>query len=336
MPVRNCTRWLYEAVASVLGQEFRDFELLIIDDGLDDVTIRRLTEIAHVDRRIGVLHQAPQGLAVALNLGITAARAPYLARLDADDLARPDRLARQLVFMQANGDVDLVGSAAQVIDGAGVVIGCITPPTEPKRIVRHLRRGNPFLHSSVMMRASRVRQLGGYRATFGAAEDYDLWLRMAEVGGIANLPEPLVAIRRHDSNLSRLNAVRQSFSVRLAQRSAAARRAGANDPAAVLAVPPDWWAAETATMFFAPDVGLYRFLDSDRAVAPECMRAVESRLFSLNHVERKLAQVRLLAMLHEIEAGSSFGLLHMRILLLITLLHPGRALSMAWRACPGV
>jgi glycosyltransferase involved in cell wall biosynthesis len=332
MPVRNGTKWLHEAVESVLDQEFRDFELLIVDDGSDEDTVRRLAEIARADGRIGVLHQAPQGVAVALNLGIGAARAPYIARLDADDLARPDRLARQLAFMQAHGDVDLVGSAAQVIDGAGAVIGRIAPPTESGRIARHLRRGNPIIHSSVMMRAGLLHQLGGYRATFGAAEDYDLWLRIAETGGIANLPEPLVAIRRHESNLSRLNAVRQSFSVRLAQRSAAARRAGTGDPAAALTAPPDWWAAEATTMFFAPDVGFYRFLDSDRATAPEYVRAVQSRLFSLNHVERKLAQARLKAMLHEGGSGSSFGMPHLWILLLIALLHPARALSMAWRA----
>jgi glycosyltransferase involved in cell wall biosynthesis len=328
MPVRNGTRWLREAVDSVRDQTFRDFELVIIDDGSDDGTVQLLERCARDDDRVRVLRQPPLGIVAALNLGITAARAPYLARLDADDVARSDRLASQLAFMERHDRVDLVGSAAQVIDEGGIVIGRVVPPTDPGKLARHLRRGNPFVHSSVMMRAESVRRLGGYRRAFGAAEDYDLWLRMAENGGIANLPEHLVALRRHDASISRRNAVRQSFSVRLAQRSAAARRSGADDPAAALAEPPDWWASEAETAFFAPDVGFYRFLDSDRTTASKHIAAMERRLFDLNHVERKLAQARL----GEMFDGTGHVPWRLRIAALIALLHPGRALAIAWRA----
>jgi glycosyltransferase involved in cell wall biosynthesis len=280
------------------------------------------------DDRVRLLHQPPQGIAAALNLGIAAARAPHLARLDADDVARPDRLAQQLAFLDRHDRIDLIGSAAQVIDEGGRAIGRIRPPTDPGKLARHLRRGNPIVHSSVMMRADLVRRLGGYRKAFGAAEDYDLWLRMAENGGIANLPERLVSLRRHDASVSRRNAVRQSFSVRLAQRSAAARRTGASDPAAALAEPPDWWAAEAEATFFAPEVGFYRFLDSDRTAARQYLAAVERRLFTLNHVERRLAQARLGEMFDETRDAP----LRLQIAALIALLHPGRALAMAWRA----
>jgi glycosyltransferase involved in cell wall biosynthesis len=330
MPVRNGGRWLREAVDSMLGQEFRDFELVTIDDGSDDDTVCLLEQCGRDDDRVRVLRQPPQGVVAALNLGVAAARAPYLARLDADDVARPDRLARQLAFIERHDRVDLVGSAARVIDEAGAVIGRIAPPIDSSKLVRHLRRGNPIVHSSVMMRADAVRRSGSYRTAFRAAEDYDLWLRMAENGGIANLPEPLVSLRRHDASVSRRNAARQSFSVRLAQRSAAVRRTGAADPAATLAEPPDWWAAEAAAAFFAPEVGFYRFLDSDRTAAPRYIAAVERRLFDLNHVERKLAQARLGEILEETESGHVA--LRLRIAALIALLHPGRALAMAWRA----
>jgi glycosyltransferase involved in cell wall biosynthesis len=330
MPVRNGARWLREAVDSVLDQELRDFELVIVDDGSDDDTVSLLERCGRGDDRVRVLRQPPQGIVAALNLGIAAARAPYLARLDADDVARRDRLAQQLAFIERHDRVDLVGSAAQVIDEGGAVIGRIAPPIDPGELARHLRRGNPIVHSSVMMRADAVRRSGGYRKAFGAAEDYDLWLRMAESGGIANLPERLVSLRRHDASVSRRNAVRQSFSVRLAQRSAAARRAGADDPAAALAEPPDWWATEAEAAFFGPEVGFYRFLDSDRSAAPQYVAAVERRLFDLNHVERKLAQVRLGEMLSE--TGSRHLPLRLRIAALIALLHPGRGLAMVWRA----
>ena len=305
---------------------FRDFELVIVDDGSDDDTLHLLERCAGDDARVRVLRQPPLGIVAALNLGIAAARAPYLARLDADDVARPDRLALQLAFIERHDRVDLVGSAAQVIDASGAVIGRIAPPADPGKLLRHLHRGNPLVHSSVMMRAEAVRRAGGYRKAFGAAEDYDLWLRMVENGGIANLPERLVALRRHDASISRRNAVRQSFSVRLAQRSAAARRSGAHDPAAALAEPPDWWGAPAETAFFAADIGFYRFLNSDRATAPKYMAAVEHRLFDFNHVERKLAQARLGEMLD----GS--GRERLRVAALIAALHPGRALAMAWRA----
>jgi hypothetical protein len=208
------------------------------------------------------------------------------------------------------------------------VIGRVAPPTDPVKLARHVRRGNPIVHSSVMMRADAVRRLGGYRKAFAAAEDYDLWLRMAERGGIANLPERLVALRRHDASVSRRNAVQQAFSVRLAQRSAATRRAGASDPVAALAEPPDWWGADGESAFFAPEVGFYRFLDSDRTAAPQYLAAVERRLFALNHAARKLAQARLGEMLDETRDAP----LRLRIAALIALLHPGRALAMAWRA----
>ena len=325
MPVRNSAEWLAEAVASVRAQEFGDFEFLIVDDGSDDGTAAMLSGFATADPRIRLLRQAPQGIVAALNNAIAEARAPYLARLDADDRARPDRLGKQLAFMEAHPEIGLVGTFAERIDAAGNVVGRLAPPTEPARLARVLERTNPFIHSSVMMRTALVRRIGGYRAAFRAAEDYDLWLRMAEAGGIANLADYLTQYRWHESNLSRRDAVRQSFSVRLAQRSAAGRRSGACDPADTLTAPPDWWADDAEASFFADDVGLYRLLDADAAEGPQYIRAVWDRLFSLNHVERRLAQMRLRAMLREM--GTPIGARHLWIAMLIAALHPGRALS---------
>jgi glycosyltransferase involved in cell wall biosynthesis len=329
MPVRNGAEWLGEAVASIRAQDFGDFELLIVDDGSDDGTAAMLSGFAAEDRRIRLIRQAPQGIVAALNNGIAAARAPYLARLDADDRARRDRLGKQFAFMEAHPEIVLVGTSAEVIDAAGNVVVRLTPPADHASLTRALSRTNPFVHSSVMMRTVLVRRLGGYRAAFRAAEDYDLWLRMAEAGGVANLAEYLTQYRRHDANLSRRDAVWQSFSARLAQRSAAGRRRGVGDPADALTAPPDWWADEAETSFFADDVGFYRLLDSDSAQGPQYLRAVPERFFQLNHAERRLAQMRLRVMLHEI--GAPIGLRHLWIGALIAALHPGRALGFAWR-----
>jgi len=333
MPVRNGADWLPEAVASVQAQDFGDFEFLIVNDGSEDGTAAMLSGFAAVDGRIRLLHQPPQGIVAALNAAIAAARAPYLARLDADDRAKPDRLGKQLAFMQAHPEIGLLGTFAESIDAEGNIIGRLTPPTGGARLLHVLSRTNPFIHSSILMRTALVRRIGGYRAAFKAAEDYDLWLRLAEVGGVANLADYLTQYRRHDSNLSQRDATRQSFSVRLAQRSAAGRRSAAGDPAGALAAPPDWWADAAETSFFADDVGLYRLLDSDKLRGPHYIRALQDRLFALNHVERRLAQARLMAMLREI--GTPAGLRHLRILILIAALHPARAFSLLRRKNTG-
>jgi glycosyltransferase involved in cell wall biosynthesis len=333
MPVRNATKWLAHAVASIRAQHFGDFEFLIVDDGSGDGTAAMLSTLAADDSRIHVLHQAPQGIAAALNNAIAKARAPYLARLDADDRAKPDRLGKQFAFMQTHPEIALIGTFAERIDAAGNIVDRLTPPTEHAKLVQVLERTNPFVHSSVMMRTALARRLGGYRLAFQAAEDYDLWLRVAETGGIANLADYLTQYRQHESNLSRRDAIRQSFAARLAQRSAVVRRSGAGDPADALGAPPDWWAATAETSFFSDDVAFYRLLDSDRLQGPQHIRAVRDRLFRLNHVERRLAQMRLRAMLHEI--GVPIGPRHLWIAILIAVLHPARALSLAWRGDAG-
>jgi glycosyltransferase involved in cell wall biosynthesis len=287
-----------------------------------------LSAFAAADCRIRLLRQAPQGIVAALNAAVAEARAPYLARLDADDRARPDRLGKQFAFMQAHREIGLLGSFAERIDAAGSVVSRLAPPTDPARLARVLERANPFIHSSVMMRTALVRRAGGYRTAFQAAEDYDLWQRLAEAGRIANLADYLTQYRWHSANLSRRDAVRQSFSARLAQRAAALRRSGAGDPADLLKAPPDWWADDAETSFFADDVGLYRLLDADPAKGARDIRAVRDRLFSLNHVERRLAQMRLRAMLRE--GGAPIGARHLGIAMLIAALHPGRALSFVW------
>jgi glycosyltransferase involved in cell wall biosynthesis len=329
MPVRNCAAFLPQSIPSIQAQDFPSFEFLIIDDGSTDATPALLAAFAAADPRIRVFHQPQQGIVAALNAAIAEARAPYLARLDADDRARPGRLGRQFAFMEAHPDIGLVGTWAEVIDGGGNAVGRRTPPADPLLLARVLARTNPFVHSSVMMRTALVRRLGGYRSAFRAAEDYDLWLRLAEAAGVANLATDLVQYRRHAASQSQRDAVRQAFSMRLAQRCAAARHRGKDDPAAALTAPPDWWAEDAETAFYADDVGLYRFLDSDAVQEPRYIRAVTARLLSLNHVERRLAQQRLRAMLRETRPA---GLRHVGIALLIAALHPGRALRLAWEA----
>ncbi len=193
MSVRNGAPWVREAVESVLRQTASDLELIVIDDGSVDATATLLAAIG--DSRLRVEHQPPAGLTPSLNRAVSLARAPLLARLDADDVALPERLARQRRFLDAHPDVGLLGTGAREVDAAGRDVARVIPPADDAAIRRALIRHNPFVHSSVLMRRSAVSRAGGYDPSLPVAQDYDLWMRMSRVTRLANLPEPLV-IRR--------------------------------------------------------------------------------------------------------------------------------------------
>ncbi len=193
MAVHNGAPWVKEAVASVLQQSEADLELIVIDDGSTDETRDLLDTVS--DSRMRVVRQARAGLTVSLNRGLRLARAPLIARLDADDLARPERLAKQRAFLAARPHVGLLGTGALETDAAGRELARIVPPQSDAELRRVLIRKNPFVHSSVMMRRAVVEDVGGYDERLPVAQDYDLWMRMSRVTALANLPDPLV-IRR--------------------------------------------------------------------------------------------------------------------------------------------
>ena len=202
MPVRNGERFLAEAIGSVLAQSFADFDLVVILDHSTDSSARIAHEVASQDRRVRVLDNLGEGLVDALNAGVAASAGEFLARLDADDRMREGRLERQREILLGSSDISLVGSAAIVIDAASREVGRIRVPNSDAALRQRLPRGNPFVHSSVTMRRSAFTAAGGYRRDFPLNEDYDLWLRLAGVGGLANLSAPLVDHRRHGAGVS--------------------------------------------------------------------------------------------------------------------------------------
>ena len=200
-----------------------DWELIAIDDGSTDDTPRILGEWERRDRRIRV---DPPGRA-----GAGGGPQPRFGRraraaAGAPRRRRPRAAATPgaaVAHLDAHPGIGLLGSWAQKIDERGTRRGELKPATEPEQLSRALMQGNPFVHSSVMFRTEAVRRLNGFRPAFRAAEDYDLWLRIAETAKLANLPEALIEYRWHSGNVTNRNAIRQAFSVRLAQRSAQAR-----------------------------------------------------------------------------------------------------------------
>jgi glycosyl transferase family 2 len=224
MPVHNGGRYLEHAVESILGQTFADFEFVVVDDGSTDSTAEALCRYQAADPRVRVIHQEQAGLVASLNRGCGQARAAYIARMDADDIAFPDRFARQVEFLDRHPAVAVVGSAIVRVDAAGREIKRNVCPTTHAAIVEALREYTCFTHPSVMLRAEALAAVGGYRAAYRAAEDYDLWVRLSERYELANLPEPLLYYRVFPGQVSVRQLDQQILSV-VGARAAARQRA---------------------------------------------------------------------------------------------------------------
>jgi glycosyltransferase involved in cell wall biosynthesis len=193
LPVRNGGRYLSEAIDSLLAQTFRDFELVVVDDGSTDKSAA-IVEAAG-DPRVRLVRQARRGLVEALRRGLAETTAPFVARMDADDVSLPTRLARQL---DAVGEgVALVGCGFEAIDAEGRPIRSWLLPADDAALRRRLLLRNPFAHGSVVFRRQAVDSAGGYRADYGANEDYDLWRRVAREWRLAAVPEVLYLYREH-------------------------------------------------------------------------------------------------------------------------------------------
>ncbi len=192
MTVYNDGAYVTEAVRSILGQTFTDFEYIIVDDGAIDDSVAKIQ--AFGDRRIRLIRQANTGIAEALNHGIREAHGELIARQDADDVSDPRRLERLVEFAKEHPDVGLVGTWMRVIDEQGAPLTEKHYPTDNESLQRELTLDNTFLHGSVLFRKATALQVGLYRGAF-RCEDFDLWLRMAEVSELANLPEILYSWR---------------------------------------------------------------------------------------------------------------------------------------------
>jgi glycosyltransferase involved in cell wall biosynthesis len=230
MAVLNGAAFLDQAVASIRRQSFADFEFVIVDDGSVDQTGDILARHAAEDARLRILRQAHAGLVPSLNRGIEAAAAPLVARMDADDLAEPQRLARQVALLAAEPQVVVVGSNYVVVDAAGNRRETSRLPTTPEAIRAALPASNPLAHPTVMMRRATVMAAGGYRRAFLQCEDYDLWLRLAERHDLRNIDEPLLLYRQHPGQLEWSDVEQRALSVMGARLAARCRRAGQADP----------------------------------------------------------------------------------------------------------
>jgi len=230
MSVYNGEEYLAEAVESILAQTFGDFEFIVIDDGSTDGTARMLAEYAARDGRVRVVTQENRGRPAALNLGMEMAQADLIARMDADDVALPERFERQVKFLEAHREVGLLGTGVEHIGPRGQRLGALIAPTEDREIRETMRRWCAFRHPTVMMRKAAALAAGGYRSALRDADDYDLWLRMAERTRMANLPQILLRYRIHPKQVSVSNMAHQMWCWGAATAAASMRREGLRDP----------------------------------------------------------------------------------------------------------
>lgn len=200
MCVYNGEDFVGEAVDSILAQTFDDFELIVINDGSTDDTAAVLA--SYEDPRVQIFAQSNQGIPKSRNRALQHARGQYIAVLDADDIAHPARLARQVDCLDAHAEVVALGSGYKQVDVLRDRTFRIIPPTADGAIRRAMITGNPICHSSVMMRRSALERVGSYDERFHYSQDYELWSRLAQVGELRNLPEVLVTRRYHSRSVS--------------------------------------------------------------------------------------------------------------------------------------
>lgn len=226
MAVYNGVEYLPATMASILNQTFRDVEFVIINDGSTDPSVAPLLErYAREDARIKLVSRPNKGLTPTLNEGLRLATAPLIARMDSDDLARPDRLEKQVAFMRAHPEVVLLGGAYELIDHRDRLLTTIRPPLDNATLQQHCLQGTtPICHPLAMFRREAALKVGGYDESFTVAQDIDLWLRLGEVGELACLPDVLLGYRMHEKSVSEKKQTQQVANMKRACEAAWQRR----------------------------------------------------------------------------------------------------------------
>lgn len=250
MPVWNGERYLAAAVESILAQTFRDFELIVVDDGSTDATLKILKSYSDSRLQIHCLNHG--GIVKALNHGLALARAEWVARQDADDISRPDRLERQWLAVQRRSDVVLCHTDVELIGEGASTIGRAHFPRTRSFVALCLCYKCPIVHSTVLFRKDAALSVGGYLPEERHAEDYALWGRMIERGHFVGLPERLLQFRVHAQSVSKQNATAQEalktqIGVAHCERFMGLSKADASIVNSILRAPQnerrwrDWW-----------------------------------------------------------------------------------------------
>lgn len=236
MSVYNGQAYLAEAVDSVLAQTLGDFEFIIIDDGSTDGSIALLNDYAKRDSRIRFTSRPNKGLTATLNEALRASHGKYIARMDPDDVSLPHRFEKQVAFLEQHPDVVCLGSRVLMIDPYGTPLRETNQPLDHNDLDRDLLQGLGWsiVHPVAMMRRDTLEAVGGYNEKYRTSQDMELWLRLAEVGKLANQPEILLKYRQHLESANFAKAEQQKkLKVQILSEAYDRRGIGPFDPASL-------------------------------------------------------------------------------------------------------
>lgn len=230
MSVYNSSQYLRSALDSILKQSFRNFEIVVVDDGSTDSSPEIIYEYLRNTPQLKIHSQLHAGLVSAANKGCELAKGKYIARLDSDDVAFPERLRLQYEYLESHPEVVLLGGGTECIDHIGNRLFAMRWPGQSQGLANYLLVDCAVAHTTVMFRRLEFLRLGGYRSAYRDSEDYDLFLRMEDAGVVENLPVLLCQYRLHPDQVSSMNYVQQVLSAIAARLATQARRSGKPEP----------------------------------------------------------------------------------------------------------
>lgn len=238
MPVYNHPSYVGLAIESILSQSFDDFEFLLMDDGSQEETRGILQEYSKRDSRIRLYLRPHRGICATRNELLAEASSTFVAWIDCDDVATPDRLGRQIEVISRDKDLWVLGTAVTMIDERGRQLRTIRPVQGADEVARQMMRGCKVAQSSSMMRREPILALGGYRAAYETTEDYDLFLRISERAKLDNIDFVGLHMRSHSERASAKHSIYQAVLANMAQATHVRRVAGLSDPTNMLKEPP--------------------------------------------------------------------------------------------------
>ena len=204
--------FLEKAIVSILNQSYRNFEFVILDDGSTSMEMLNiLDDFAVKDKRIRVYREPHRGLTKTLNVGLSLCRGRFICRQDSDDWSETERIQKQVEFMVRHLEIAVVGTNAMMHQETGAPLWGSNQPVDPDNVLKSFQVMNPFFHGSVCLRKSAVEKMGGYCEWFRCSQDYDLFWRLCERYGGANLTEVLYHFRCTAGSVSIRNCYEQAL-----------------------------------------------------------------------------------------------------------------------------
>lgn len=319
MSVYNGARFLDLAIDSVLAQDFTEFEFIVLDDGSSDASPTIIRELAARDARIVPILRENRGLIASLNEMIEKARAPIIARMDADDICQPTRFTEQVAFLEAHPDYGVVGTWSEDIGEHGEKLHRTGPdhPVTHEELLSFIPVNGPLIcHPAAMYRREVVRSVGSYHAAFRHCEDLDLWLRLAGVTKLGNIPRRLLRYRRYGEQVSSRHATEQQYGAAVAHLAWRERAAGRPDP--------------TQTLESLPPVEALDELFAREGVSREVRSQVAHKLLYSRHA---LGDGGFALILEHVRDGGDHAGLWRTVVRLLRYRHPLRAAKLAAALC---